>query len=102
VLVEVFCDFLTRWGPTFERLEDHHQVQLLELCDRTIAKENGASYEPETEPLKPWVQPEDASINRIVDFKLRRMATDVLRCVDDEFRRHKDVTSAQVRSTVGA
>jgi radical SAM superfamily enzyme YgiQ (UPF0313 family) len=95
-LVEVFCDFLTRWGPTFEKLEDYHQVQLLEMCDRIICKMNGTAYEPEA-PAQPWVRGDDAG-GRITDFTLRRMATDVLRCVDDEFRRHRHLTSPQVAS----
>ena len=40
-LVEVIYDFLTRWGLTFEQLEEHHRAFFFEICDRTIAKENG-------------------------------------------------------------
>ena len=40
-LVEVVYDFLTRWGLTFEQFEEHHRAFLFEICDRTIAKENG-------------------------------------------------------------
>jgi hypothetical protein len=95
-LVEVFYDFLTRWGPTFERLEDHHQIQLLEICDRAVAKANGVADQPESEPLRPWVRAEPGSASRIPDVALRRLATDVLRCVDDEFRRHKEQADAHV------
>ena len=100
-LVEVFYDFLTRWGSTFERLEEHHQVQLLEICDRIVAKENGASNQPEPLPPQPWVRADVGSTIRIPDVSLRRMAADVLRCVDDEFRRQKDATGAQVSPVVG-
>jgi radical SAM superfamily enzyme YgiQ (UPF0313 family) len=37
-LVGVAKDFLIRWGPTFEKLEDYHAVYLNELCDRHIGR----------------------------------------------------------------
>jgi hypothetical protein len=40
-LIEVFTDFLTRWGDGFTRMEDHHHVALVEIADRTIAQRNG-------------------------------------------------------------
>ncbi|MEK6798086.1 MAG: alpha/beta fold hydrolase [Planctomycetota bacterium] len=40
-MVAVIKDFLIRWGPTFERFEDYHQVYLQELCDRHVARFNG-------------------------------------------------------------
>jgi hypothetical protein len=41
-LIEVFTDYLTRWGQTGEHFSDQYRVILRELADRTIEKENSA------------------------------------------------------------
>jgi hypothetical protein len=89
-LVEIFHDFLTRWGSSFERLEEHHQVQLYEICDRTIARENGISESGDSPAPRPWVRIVPDARASIPDLALRRTAKDVLRCVEEEFRRHKE------------
>jgi radical SAM superfamily enzyme YgiQ (UPF0313 family) len=45
VLVEIFTDFLTRWGQTFDNFSEHHKVFLKEIADRSIAKINSVSIE---------------------------------------------------------
>ena len=70
VLVEVIHDFLTRWGPTFEGLEDYHRQFLFDLCDRTVAKENRSV---------------GAAAPSSADSP-RTLADEVLRCVEEEFR----------------
>ena len=40
-MVAVFKDFLIRWGASFERFEDYHNIYLSELCDRHIERWNG-------------------------------------------------------------
>lgn len=89
VLVDVFHDFLTRWGSGFELFEDYLQIQLMEICDQRIALENGSSKEVDAIPLAPWVRIETGTAYRISNPELKRTADDVLRCVEDEFRRHK-------------
>ena len=72
-LVEVFADFLVRWGASFTQLEDHHYAFFDELCDRTCAKCNGQA--PETfEP----VTDETASVP---DVRRRRLDDDILQSV---------------------
>jgi radical SAM superfamily enzyme YgiQ (UPF0313 family) len=87
-LVEVVYDFLTRWGLTFERFEAHHQAFLVEICDRTIAKENaqvgdaaGNSVEPGA--IVGHIAGLDAGHTAI---RLRRLADDVLRTVEQDLR----------------
>jgi uncharacterized radical SAM superfamily protein len=94
-LVEIFHDFLTRWGSSFERLEEHHQIQLWEICERTIARENGISGSEDSPAPQPWVRIDPDARATIQDYALRRAATDVLRCVEEEFRRHGQATHAQ-------
>ena len=73
-LVEVTYDFLTRWGPSFRQFEDHHRTFLYELCDRTVASEN--SREPSV----------GAAPTTHTKAHLRRLADDVLRCVEQDLR----------------
>jgi radical SAM superfamily enzyme YgiQ (UPF0313 family) len=87
-LVEVIYDFLTRWGLTFERFEAHHQAFLFEICDRTIAKENAQVSAGAKNP----VEPEDIG-HRTADLdeghtaiRLRRLADEVLRTVEQDLR----------------
>ena len=42
-LIEVFTDFLTRSGKTFEQLSDHHRAFLYDLCDLTVTRLNEES-----------------------------------------------------------
>jgi radical SAM superfamily enzyme YgiQ (UPF0313 family) len=93
-LVEIFHDFLTRWGSSFERLEEHHQVQLWEICDRTVARENGVSDPGDSPAPQPWVRIVPDARASIQDYALRRAATDVLRCVEEEFRRQGQAPQA--------
>ncbi len=77
VIVEVFADFLTRWGKTFERFEEHHRVFLVEIADRTIEKENGVAKErssPSTSPDYPDIK------------RLGRLSNEVLKHVEQELR----------------
>ena len=87
-LVELTYDFLTRWGPTFEQFEEHHREFLYELSDRTVAKENAnvrpaAGQTPATGPIPLEVV---EGHERQAEIRLRRLADDVLRSVQQELR----------------
>jgi radical SAM superfamily enzyme YgiQ (UPF0313 family) len=85
-LVEVFGDFLARWGSGFERFDEHLRIQLGEICDRAIARENGDKrLGPESR--RGWDPGAAVCTNRVPDLEQRRLASDVLRCVEDELRR---------------
>jgi hypothetical protein len=45
-IVAVLKDFLIRWGSTFERFEDYHDVYLHELCDRHVQRFNTGNGVP--------------------------------------------------------
>jgi radical SAM superfamily enzyme YgiQ (UPF0313 family) len=90
-LVEVVYDFLTRWGLTFERFEDHHRAFLFEICDRTIAKENGeiaagAGAIPE---LREHADRFAGLSEGQTMIRLRRLADEVLRLVEQDLRSFK-------------
>jgi hypothetical protein len=87
-LVEVVYDFLTRWGLTFEQFEEHHRAFLFEICDRTIAKENGelesgADARPELRVLPD--RRTGLSEGQALVW-LRRLADEVLRLVEQDLR----------------
>jgi hypothetical protein len=87
-LVEVVYDFLTRWGLTFDRFEEHHRVFLFEIGDRTIAKENGelavrAGAAPE---LRVVPDPRPGLSEGQTLVRLRRLADEVLRLVEQDLR----------------
>jgi hypothetical protein len=90
-LVEVVYDFLTRWGLTFEQFEEHHRAFLFEICDRTIAKENGelaagagAGQELRVLPDRRAGLSEGQTL-----VWLRRLADEVLRLVEQDLRSFK-------------
>jgi Radical SAM superfamily/Domain of unknown function (DUF4070)/B12 binding domain len=90
-LVEVIYDFLTRWGPTFEQIEEHHRVFLFEICDRTIAKENGPCPSGAGTPVDLREIPD-----RLTGLSegqtrvwLKRLADEVLRTVEQDLRSFK-------------
>jgi hypothetical protein len=74
-LVEVFVDFLTRWGVGFTELKQHHQSFLNEICDRTCAKFNG-------QPPEEFVPVESG--DRLVPFKGKYLylGDDILKTVE--------------------
>ena len=87
-LVEVVYDFLTRWGLTLDRFEEHHRVFLFDICDRTITKENGelaagAGVPPELQVV-PDRRPGLSEGQTLV--RLRRLADEVLRLVEQDLR----------------
>ena len=86
-LVEVFGDFLSRWCSGFNRFDEHLRLQLDEICDRAIARENdGAASGPGAQAVAdPGTV---ASSGRTADLEQRRLASDVLRCVEEESRRY--------------
>jgi hypothetical protein len=90
-LVEVIYDFLTRWGLTFEQFEEHHRVFLFEICDRTIGKENGelaagAGAAPELRVLPDRFAGLSEGQTMV---RLRRLADEVLRLVEQDLRGFK-------------
>jgi hypothetical protein len=87
-LVEVIYDFLTRWGLTFEQFEEHHRLFLFEICDRTIAKENGELPAGASAPAELRVLPDrrvGLSEGQTLVW-LRRLADEVLRLVEQDLR----------------
>jgi radical SAM superfamily enzyme YgiQ (UPF0313 family) len=87
-LTEVTYDFLTRWGPSFDAFGDHHRTFLHELCDRTVAKENGSAQTTIDDAVRTHeVRTELAALaerNGALRFKL--LADDVLRVVEQDLR----------------
>lgn len=81
-LVEVTYDFLARWGPSFKEFEEHHRTFLHELCDRTVASENSVARGGRR--AENFVE-EKESRNQ-ADHRLKRLADDVLRCVEQDLR----------------
>jgi hypothetical protein len=84
----VIYDFLTRWGLTFEQFEEHHRLFLFEICDRTIAKENGELPAGASAPAELRVLPDrrvGLSEGQTLVW-LRRLADEVLRLVEQDLR----------------
>ncbi|MBI4483065.1 MAG: DUF4070 domain-containing protein [Acidobacteria bacterium] len=77
-LVEVFGDFLVRWGPSLTRLEESHRAFLLEICARTIAKENAQS----AGLISPMRQA--PAVAR--DLRIARLPEEILRSVEQDLR----------------
>jgi len=87
-MVEVTYDFLTRWGPNFEQFEEQHRAFLIEICDRTIAKENGTMPAGAGEQVKPGEAPDrmaGLSGGQTLVW-LRRLAEEVLHTVEQDLR----------------
>ncbi len=77
-LVEIFTDFLVRWGATFEELQDHHWAELDEITARTVAAANRA-----------FMPGQDACPGEIIPgprdaLQLRQ---ETLKCVERDLRR---------------
>jgi hypothetical protein len=84
-LVEVTYDFLARWGPSFSRFEEHHRTFLYELCDRTIASENDATHTGGSKRTEIFLKEQLGPVGHS-DHRLKRLADDVLRCVEQDLR----------------
>ena len=100
-LVEVIYDFLTRWGLTFEQFEEHHRAFLFEICDRTIAKENGTIPAGAGERAELGEAP-DHRVGLSGDHTpvwLRRLADEVLRTVEQDLRSFQPEPPASVLKT---
>jgi hypothetical protein len=85
-LTEVTYDFLTRWGPSFEEFGEHHRSFLYELCDRTLAKENGNGQHREKAPPEGMPDPNGSFHEGQAAVRLKRLADDVLRVVEQDLR----------------
>lgn len=76
-LIEVWKDFLVRWGETFKAFEDYHEVYLRELCDRAIELGNEGALG-------------GAVVNGGVGLRggveLRRLAGEILVSVEQDMR----------------
>jgi hypothetical protein len=96
-LIEVVYDFLTRWGPTFEQLEEYHRTYLHEICDRSIAKENENAERPVPLTL---VGGEDESVQEgeVPDIRRNRLADEILRVVEQDLRNFKTAVSKGVET----
>lgn len=78
-LVEIFVDFLVRWGDSFTTLEPYHRGFLNELADRTCAKFND-------QPAGDF-RPVDGSDVTVPNPRRDRLGDDVLRAVGQELQR---------------
>ncbi len=87
-LVEVTYDFLTRWGLSFHRFEEHHRTFFFEICDRTIASENSGSWDEVDGHGGARERDDDRAAPgaRRSSRWLKRLADDVLRCVEQDLR----------------
>jgi radical SAM superfamily enzyme YgiQ (UPF0313 family) len=74
-MIEIFVDFLVRWGSGFKQLEEHHIEFLKEIVDRTCTKFNG-------QPPQDF-QPITAGAP-IEDVRRARLSDDVLKSVEQE------------------
>jgi hypothetical protein len=95
-LTEVTYDFLTRWGPSFEEFGEHHRSFLYELCDRTLAKENGDVRPARDERALP-APPTDGNGSfgeGQAGVRLKRLADEVLRVVEQDLRSFQPQLSA--------
>lgn len=81
-LVEVFGDFVVRWGPTFTEFEDYHRDFLLEICDRTIAKENASVAGDGSAPASSTTE----SLAAIRDLRIAELPDEILRIVEQDLR----------------
>ncbi|MBI1927573.1 radical SAM protein [Candidatus Poribacteria bacterium] len=91
-LIEVFTDFVMRWGETFEGMEDHHQVALQEIADRTIAAKN------RTPGLQKVAHPgEDVSDTRT---QMNQLRIEVLKSVERDLRKFDDAHSSDHSSSL--
>jgi hypothetical protein len=73
VLIEIFADFITRWGSSFTSMEEHYIHYLYEIADRAITKENKEAksailYEHDSEP----------------DIRASKLADEILKAVQQE------------------
>ncbi|MFY9457659.1 MAG: radical SAM protein [Candidatus Spechtbacterales bacterium] len=84
-LVEATYDFLTRWGSTFHRFEEHHIEFLHEICDRTVAGENSQSLKRTDAGEDPDKQLASLTDGQIA-IQLKRWADEVLRNVEQQLR----------------
>jgi radical SAM superfamily enzyme YgiQ (UPF0313 family) len=82
-LVEVIYDFLTRWGPDFRRFEEYHRTFLYEICDRTVAKENGG-FASDSGQITDAPKEALDSTEREAAMRLNRLADEVLHSVEQE------------------
>ncbi|MBI1927575.1 radical SAM protein [Candidatus Poribacteria bacterium] len=79
-LIEIFTDFLTRWGNTFEQFEDYHQDYLDEICADVIAKGKGVFQ------IATLTQGDE----EIPDIRKTKLADEILHCVEQEMRVHAE------------
>jgi hypothetical protein len=76
VLIEVFSDFLSRWGTDWSQVEDYHRTDLEARCDAAIAKRNGA-------PLTGFVRVGPLTSE---NFKISKLPEEILHSVEQELR----------------
>jgi radical SAM superfamily enzyme YgiQ (UPF0313 family) len=86
-LVEVFVDFLVRWGENFTQAEAYHYSFLNEICDRTCAKFNG-QLPQEFMPVELY----DISIPEVKGI---RLSDDILKSVEQELIKIANTVSGE-------
>lgn len=101
-LVEVFTDFVVRWGDDFTDFEDHHRVFLLEICDRTIAKENGEvtsqqSDHPSLVQDGPFrILPSGVKVAALPNLKAAELPNEILRIVEQDLRGEREEAASAI------
>jgi hypothetical protein len=77
-LVDVFTDFLTRWGKTFDQLSQQHTEFLHDLCDRTVNRLNMESEKQTTASNRP--------AGTMTMAKNRSSSEDILNIIEQKLR----------------
>lgn len=75
-LIEIFTQFLSRWGAQLDNMQDYHQADLESTCDAVIAEEN-------RHPHTGLVMLGPPSTN---DFRKSKLPDEVLHSVEQELR----------------
>ena len=89
-LIEIFTDFLLRWGQTFENFSDYHRTFLFEIADRAITKRNSI-IDGQSAVM-------EQSREEIPDIQKTRLADEVIKAVEQELR---GIRLASVRKQKG-
>jgi hypothetical protein len=78
-LIEIFTDFIIRFGNTFEQFDEHYLTFLFEIADRTIAKENNSVRNQFPVHIKNYYE-------ELPDVRKTKLADDVFKGVEQTLR----------------
>jgi len=83
-LIQVWRDFLIRWGETFTTLEDYHLEHLSELCDKTSERAKAGQL------ADGGIQ---AKVDHLTDQQMRQFAGEILVAVEQDLRGEPQATT---------